>query len=47
MGYNVTQNGPGPGTPDAFYALAGCAAPTETWEEVREADRFRFNQKHQ
>ncbi|CAK9044742.1 unnamed protein product [Durusdinium trenchii] len=29
MGYNVTQNGPGPGTPDAFYALAGCAAPTD------------------
>lgn len=29
IGYNVTETGPGPGMPDAFYAMAGCATPTD------------------
>eukprot|EP00435_Cladocopium_sp_Y103_P056023 s328_g18.t1 len=28
LGYNVVEKGPGPATPDAFYALAGCETPT-------------------
>ncbi|CAL1150546.1 unnamed protein product [Cladocopium goreaui] len=28
LGYNVVDKGPGPATPDAFYALAGCETPT-------------------
>lgn len=28
MGYKVEMMGPGPSTPDAFFALAGCLTPT-------------------
>ena len=28
MGYKVEMKGPGPSTPDAFFALAGCLTPT-------------------
>ena len=28
MGYRVVLQGPGPSTPDAFFALAGCETPT-------------------
>ena len=32
IGYNVTETGFGLGMPDAFYGLAGCATPTDTWQ---------------
>ena len=28
MGFKVEEKGPGPSTPDAFYAIAGCKTPT-------------------